>query len=87
MNMNKKIPQEVYVAFAHTKPTEFDSFLRDWLQNNQAPPESIEIVEATPKPKKATKPKKPKTATPTEPENSETLEATEDAVEETPKEE
>jgi hypothetical protein len=56
--MNEKVSYEILRAFASTKPTEFDSFHRDWIRDHPAILESVEIIE--PQPKRQKRKPKPK---------------------------
>ena len=50
----KQISIEIYKAFAQTKPSEFDSFHRDWITEHAT---IEEVVEIQPKRKRTVKPK------------------------------
>ena len=50
----KQISIEIYKAFAQTKPTEFDSFHRDWITEHAT---IEEVVEIQPKRRRTLKPK------------------------------
>ena len=50
-----KISIEIYKAFAQTKPSEFDSFHRDWITEHASAIE--DVVEIPLKPKRTRKPK------------------------------
>ena len=51
-----KISIEIYKAFAQTKPSEFDSFHRDWITDHAVIEEVVEI-QSPPKRRRTVKPK------------------------------
>jgi len=56
INMNE-ISYEIYKAFASTKPTEFDSFHRNWIQEHAAIIEQVTEIPPAPTPKRTRKKK------------------------------
>ena len=51
-----KISYEIYKAFAQTKPSEFDSFHRDWITDHATIEDVVEI-QSPPKRRRTVKPK------------------------------
>ena len=52
-----KISIEIYKAFASTKPTEFDSFHRDWILEHPTTIEQVTEIQPMPKRKRTLKSK------------------------------